>query len=902
MYPSWLILSGKELMAYQAIKEFLSTRLMERETFTWALKSDTTTKVKRMVIRDMVENPYHDEQKIEEPWRSAWEAVIEGWNSSERLGNDDLEAVNLKQRLEKGERSASLAKEIVDHFRPRLDVRERGSYGEPKGPKKPRSIKDLLSLSLSGGSVNDLKYMLGIKEIVDAHFLGSLAYSLQAAIRDGLDIAGRAGWNDESTYWLIDGIKSVAYRGEGDPDDFTRGLEAPVKLFHAVVDALSVASRPKAMEFMRIWEGESDPLSVRLWASFAYRWVWIEPRAVGDFLLRVDDRQFWEDHYFPEIVELRSKRFAQLDTVTQEALWARIRKLQTRDAWPRIYKASDIRKWHYHAAFVEAKRIEQEGVALPLSQQKWMLNAIRAYPEFSSNDRIPSPYQEVNTGHLGGLSPDMSLDTLEGSERLSAIEKGLVANDLFNSALEWMRQKGNVLLIIDDINKSRQPIWAYPKTWQQFCYEHKPRDEIYKVDITRNIDTDYKLILSMIQGTPEAQIHSGIKAFSEWLGAWGKYFVLDDKAYSIWLRLVDTAESLTEEESRDELMRPVSIEPHEGLDPDKLVSRNYFSPAGWLTGVFITAFLNSTFEADPFGEGSVLNKMRSRLISCTGSSHDIVLCRFAEILSYLLRADTQWTQQSIIEPLRAGDDLSKKMWESLSHRTLFEDSLKHIKDAIILPCTDYAISRVARERLIMSVIVECLNAYREKREPYIAKVRVVRMLYSLDEEARAHAVGILSRFLFEVSKGEGNKDPSVTPEFLWSISVKPFIEDIWPKERSLTTPIIAREFAHLPAASRGRFAEAVECIERFLVPFDCHSMLSFNLHGKDDGVDVLKNVISSPKAAKALLGLLDRSIAYTDRPTRPYELMEALSHIKTIDPALEDDPCFIRLSMLIPRR
>src|SRR5690606_8923645 len=113
--------------------------------------------------------------------------------------------------------------------------------------------------------------------------------------------------------------------------------------------------------------------------------------------------------------------------------------------------------------------------------------------------------------------------------------------------------------------------------------------------------------------------------------------------------------------------------------------------------------------------------------------------------------------------------------------------------------------------------------FREHRSPAVPNARIQQMLRSLDDEVRAYAAQTLQRFVTELShKGEQDSN-SPSAEVLFREAARPFLEQVWPQERALATPGVARALADLPAACGEAFAEAVNAIERFLVPFECWS-------------------------------------------------------------------------------
>ena len=119
--------------------------------------------------------------------------------------------------------------------------------------------------------------------------------------------------------------------------------------------------------------------------------------------------------------------------------------------------------------------------------------------------------------------------------------------------------------------------------------------------------------------------------------------------------------------------------------------------------------------------------------------------------------------------------------------------------------------------------------------------------------------------------------------------------NIWPQERSLTTPGVAKSFSDLPATSGEAFSEAVGVIERFLVPFDCWSLLDYGLYG--DGEDGPRlNMINTPEKARALLQLLHQTVGTADGAVVPHDIGAALNRIREIDEGLSAAPTFRRLA------
>jgi hypothetical protein len=152
------------------------------------------------------------------------------------------------------------------------------------------------------------------------------------------------------------------------------------------------------------------------------------------------------------------------------------------------------------------------------------------------------------------------------------------------------------------------------------------------------------------------------------------------------------------------------------------------------------------------------------------------------------------------------------------------------------------------------------------------------MLRSLDEDVRPHVADAVSRFVEDVGDRTLKPQETLSPESLFSAAVQPFLELVWPQERSLTTPGVARAFVGLPYACRERFADAVRMVERFLVPFDAWSLMEYGLHGTKDDEPRLAFIDNAEKAA-ALLTLLDLTVGSTERAVVPTDLAMGLARI-----------------------
>ena len=260
-----------------------------------------------------------------------------------------------------------------------------------------------------------------------------------------------------------------------------------------------------------------------------------------------------------------------------------------------------------------------------------------------------------------------------------------------------------------------------------------------------------------------------------------------------------------------------------------------------------------------------------------------------------MKADKEWALEYLISPLEKDDDGSALLWDAMARRTHFEDVLKIIGKAMAKRTVDPRVRRQTRRKLTFSLVVESLHALRERRDPAVSSSSIQQMLRSADDEVRAVAAGVVEQFVKEMSERPRDKGESPTAATAYELAAKPFLEQVWPQERSLVTQGVSRAFAKLPASSGDAFADAVDSINRFLVPFESLSMRDYGFEDYEGDVRSFRGIDKKSKAS-ALLKLLDSTISASAHTVVPSDLSGALSRIRIVAPELEKSSVFQRLA------
>ena len=195
------------------------------------------------------------------------------------------------------------------------------------------------------------------------------------------------------------------------------------------------------------------------------------------------------------------------------------------------------------------------------------------------------------------------------------------------------------------------------------------------------------------------------------------------------------------------------------------------------------------------------------------------------------------------------------------------------------------------------MVHEGLTTFRDNREPSITKTLISQALRAANDEIRGEAAFAIWNFQdYAYKKGQG----SLPPRRTFLSAVKPFLEHVWPQERSLATSSVSHHFSCLPAVSGEAFAEAVDEVARLLVPFDCWSLLAYGFNesdmSDDFGMPRLSDAVDDSPKAHALLRLLDLTVGDSQDAVVPDDLSTALDRIESIAPRLTSDPAFRRLA------
>lgn len=901
---------ASNVSATRAAVAFLKNRLSRIETLEWALSLRPDETLKREALREILAS--QEGNQLKEPLQGAWRLLEESWETHTIADTTGVEIYRIKNRLDAGDRSGLMIDMINQLVAPRLTIEPAGpTIAKRAKPKGPLRIEDVFSPRLTSQGVVDLD-LLRISTIDDVDFLSELASVLETSVRRGMGIARRIGWDGQYNFKRLGQIYRVEYTSSSvgnsirDIDMHRSGIAPAVKLLLAVIKRLAQLNLSISIQIARQWKLMPDPIHVRLWSALSKNVQITESYEVGDFLLSLADEPFWNLNVFPEIAELRSKRFRQLSIQSQSALLRRIRKGPPRPVRAKNASAEQVKAYRLHASVQELRRLEISGFALPDKTSKWLHKHLQQFPDLISMDNIDHGFPKVIQGYWYKAVSDPQFDNLSGEPRLKVLEstlsndRGGWQDDPAERAQQWIRDGDNSTKLLGDFESSPNIINSCPRALEAFGWSHtfpsRQNDQPLDRETTRYGARVISLLLKLEQQTA----FNAIEGLSHWLSDWARVVVESPALLQLWTFFwpiaVKATNAAVQDNESDILNLTVVSSDETPADLDTLNT-----PAGRLVNIFLQRCPSLDVPGkNPFTRKKGMRRMFLSLLEAPGRAGLIAKHRLIEWLEYFLKADRARTEQYLIKPLDNDDAESLALWRSIASTIQKKATLEIIGPKLLQRVTDPRLSRESRKILLASIVVEAVYSYLERREPAVPYFSVQQAIRSVEDEVRADAAGVLERFASELSDPGLNETPR-RPEDIFRAGILPFLIHVWPQEHSLSAPSSSAAFARLPASVGSAFADAVDSVERFLVPFSCWSLYDFGFWGRGDQ-DAFTIAKNSPRDAAALLKLLDVTIGHTEGAVIPMDLAQALDHIQEIAPELVSSPAFRRLGTLARRR
>ena len=919
MTPLWSDIDVQDTARLRTATAFLRGRLAEPETIDWALRLEPDRQIERAAVFNLLVDT--DAQQFREPYATAWQFILESW-SYPQTGLFPVSVLQqIHRRLRRGDRSGNLVDTIANFVAPRLEVLPlQARPGLPaRRSRRPTKLEDLLFARLTSVKfVFDFRRHhsgLGLEDVADAAFLHAVASALMSEVDRGLYVARRIYRGTDGNrspmaeplrvYFVPPQSAPRGRDGPGnvdfEPDATFGGVGPAVKLLHAVVQRMAEVDAATARSFLGRWRHCGIPVYRRLWAAVARNPKAVSATEVREFLTNLDDGEFWDFRSFPEFAELRAVRFCHLEDEAQALIAKRLREGLPLRLFPRRIKSQERRTMKRVFSAMELRRIELGGGILPARERDWLLEAADHIPglkDMGIDRGFRDPWAFFD--FLPSTTQGSRFDDLEGEARLQALEEALSGEAPADQALQWIRQSERAVQVLSELEGAASQLNRFPHVLDHFLQAHSQPGPRSETEMPRDAKAEADRVLGLIDGLSDATVRVAIDGICQWLCAWSEQVIGSEHGKRVWLRAwpfavmaTNAAEAGTQSKTAEPDIRP-GHEQQSSEDIDAFVS-----PALMLLRAFRELFRHSGQTRDPFADGNLFVRMRDCAIAAPGRSGLIARCQLVQELPALLRTDPAWATRHLVEYLLTDNEKSVPLWRTVTSGGINSDVLKIIGDKLVARVQDDRLGRKAQEGLVSCLVQEVLSAFMERREPAVSLARVSQMLRGGGDNVRECAAMWLWVFQNHAYASRDDQG-AVGSRRSFQSAVRLFLEQVWPQERFLAGAGAGFHLARLPSVSGEAFAEAVDAVERFLVPLDCQSMLGYGfLEGELSAqmrAPLLSEAVDDAPKARALLRLLDLTVGNSPDAVIPGDLSVALHQMESVAPELASVPAFRRLA------
>lgn len=862
----------------RATVAFLEGRLSEKTTFDWAARLGSHQIAERNALRNLLN---YREPQLEEPYRAAWFWVCEAWD--EPVWPEDTQ-LEMAEALGHGVSPLIFVRHVVELVRPRLSCEPARA---PRRKTRPTEVSRLVSLNLGAENLLSLQE-LHLDGVEDIAFLSLLADKLENELVYGLARAARIGG---SAVYLANWIERVyavqlpeVNGGTSDPDAFRNGFAPLVKLLHEILAKLFVLDSDAARARVRGWRRYPEALFQRLWAAAAREPGLASAAEVSTFLRGLDTDRFWSLGHFPEIAELRARRFSELLPDDQAAIERRL--LQTPPAALFLRRLGKAERDAARRSWVrrELRRIELDGGPASDAAQTWIANFTargEAYTELTTvTSDIDNAYNFPWRTELGVYEVDdikVLLPTLE--EDLGETRYGGKSE----TARAYLADHADeILAALEGLEPGR-----YPAVLTRLVQSEANRGR----NAAAGPDPVADIVLDALVRLPSAALADGVGDYAIWLDIWAKHFPADHRVWATWMRLWPSAVAVS---NRSPAILDSSFDGQRKERDDRLAMEALNSPAGHLVSALFSVLPNLTVVPRPFQDDD-LKAVRDMAFTAAGDVRLQVLHRFLSDLEYMRAADPEWAKVNLLDPLAQAEHQDLEIWDAIARRGLSPESLKIVGPKLVTVARGGSLPAKTRAGLARTVVFSVLRNLRDGNEPIIPLADAQQMLRLGGEPVRISAARALKAFL--EAKG-------ADPHAQYTSAVGPFLSQVWPADQTLRSSPLSDVLAELPAASGAAFADAVASIAPLIVPFEPWSLHAFGFFARLEGSHGSSSKaapVMDKTTAPAWLDLLDRSIGRAEGSVYPRDLALALDAISAGDKALMNDPRFLRLVALVRR-
>ena len=696
--------------------------------------------------------------------RDAWRLLIAAWRTDPPDPNRqryEIEAVVAQSGW-----STATVRSTIDMYRPLLTVEPPILTRLPPG-KEEETIKKVLR--------PDVKYPRPHQPLtIPPEHLGYALQLLRAQIEHAIVLEREIGGYDRIYF-----DTTRADDGE-QPDEDGFQLTGLLATFVNMSVRLAEADRAAAMEEFGRWPSGSNPVfdRLRIWA--AGQPTILDPDEAAEVFLSLDDESFWSDQQERDLLYALRDRWTDLDAKSRQDL--ELRLLTGSFPWPE--PRDDLARIKAHYRLNRLQWLSAQGVKFGFDLEAEMTNLRKDNPEWESRfaDRTAQP----NVGKVRRIPTDTDPTPLKGlpvGEVLAAVREasGRDFETFINhrpfSGLAESRPAFALAVLTDAARKGKFPA----REWAALLHE------IAKGESNQRLLTAIAARLAKLGTEKVAELRHPI---SEWIRDRATELLtnLPDVFRAVWDLLVA---ALATHPPKDRFRRADAGWVDDGLN----------QPAGRMVDALFKDPSKVNFNSDK-GLPTEWKTRLDQLLALPGDARRHVIAMTAPHSNWLYFIDPDWTESRLLAVADGDDADAQAFWGGYfwAAQTPQLPLYTRLKPAFIALARSGAKRRDHANKLAGMLLAGWAGSDDPaEKDTLIPDVELREVLIHGDDELRTQMLWYLQRWSNE-------------PDSKWGDRILPFLERVWPRQRSVRTPQTSGRLVDMALAMPDRFVEIVNAI------------------------------------------------------------------------------------------
>jgi hypothetical protein len=762
--------------------------------------------------------------------------------------------------IRRGEADYEARQLVLRILRPKLDVKKALHRFEETDPNAPETLHDLLRLEFDAAEHPPVSEILETWPQDAAHEIAlfrTLDRAMQDAFEEAQDVGLLEGW-DRTSYDVpsVAAHPQNAYRSGFYP--ITRAL---ADLWHRIT-AHNVAL---ARTFVQPWSS-SPYLLVRRLSLFAFEHAAFSPQEAAAAILSLDQETFWGSGAQVEIMRILVGRWIQFGDADRIAIEARLRQGVPREFF-RAVAFEDDDEWNSiwdSTVYRRLKRIEQAGGALTATSQALLAEISARHPQWepSAGDR-----DDFGVWHESSYGPHGE------PELLANIADDRLVQEAMRLQRERHFEQGDVWRVFCSADPERalrglereadNGQWD-SEAWRCLLWAATEKD-----------NAAFQCALAdLVLRMPEAPLRELLPSAPSWLQRRREILsVVDQPGGARFLLLWDKFANLT-------YVAQEAVADTE--DGDDLLTESLNRPGGVLAWTLLDALSALRQERDS-GLPADLKPRFDRLAAATGRAGLLARVYLARALAYLDAIDSRWTENHFWPRLSWEHPEGSALLRSYAHSNIGSARLFNALKPVTLAAFERKqLSDNEFESVVSKLLSVGIWHQRGEGVEYdLTSAEIRRALTVGPSSARRNVTWNLWRIM-----GQAEGDP-VDKAARWRTVIGPLFANIWPLDARLRSANTTSNLVLMAQECEGAFPEAVDAILDLIVPYELFQIsTSLRLEANHSEL-VSRHPLAFVKLVNALIDPTLFSV--------PNDLAEFLRECVAADPAVANDPAYIRL-------